>query len=296
MPTESVVLFYKGSKLSTVLTGHTHCTLMSANNQNLCESHSQAAKPRLLATDAQDSTVATGSDDQQAISYSPYGKDNCPPGNSLLSRYTGQSWLASDIGYLLGNGHRLFNPVLMRFYSPDDLSPFARGGINSYAYCGNDPINRVDPSGRAFRSPFKWLSGGYKSKTLAPRLDDNHYSFTKNEFKALKKSIDKRIEQANDKRYLDSNNPNRITEHADAIGKLNSQKSQVDRLKRHKDGRYYDALTIELFGDIPISRGPAGKLANKLLTPPTSESAINQLPEDWVIDDFLATLEQLRNG
>ena len=35
----------------------------------------------------------------------------------------------------------------MRFNSPDELSPFGDGGINSYAYCGGDPVNRYDPSG-----------------------------------------------------------------------------------------------------------------------------------------------------
>jgi uncharacterized protein RhaS with RHS repeats len=35
----------------------------------------------------------------------------------------------------------------MRFHSPDSLSPFAEGGLNAYAYVGNDPANRIDPSG-----------------------------------------------------------------------------------------------------------------------------------------------------
>lgn len=49
---------------------------------------------------------------------------------------------------LLGNGRRVFNPVLMRFHSPDDLSPFGRAGINAYAYCNGDPVNQFDPSGQ----------------------------------------------------------------------------------------------------------------------------------------------------
>ncbi|MFJ4048631.1 RHS repeat-associated core domain-containing protein [Pseudomonas hunanensis] len=49
--------------------------------------------------------------------------------------------------YLLGNGRRVFNPALMRFISPDRMSPFAAGGLNSYAYCIGEPINRLDPSG-----------------------------------------------------------------------------------------------------------------------------------------------------
>ncbi|MDH0649151.1 RHS repeat-associated core domain-containing protein [Pseudomonas sp. GD03858] len=50
--------------------------------------------------------------------------------------------------YLLGNGHRTFNSVLMRFHSPDQLSPFGKGGINAYAYCTGDPVNFHDRGGR----------------------------------------------------------------------------------------------------------------------------------------------------
>lgn len=54
--------------------------------------------------------------------------------------------------YLLGNGHRTYNPIIMRFQSADALSPFAVGGINAYAYCSSDPVNRVDRNG-AFSLP-----------------------------------------------------------------------------------------------------------------------------------------------
>ncbi|WP_434628623.1 RHS repeat-associated core domain-containing protein [Chromobacterium sp. CV08] len=47
----------------------------------------------------------------------------------------------------LGNGYRAYHPALMRFHSPDSLSPFGAGGINPYAYCAGDPVNRADPSG-----------------------------------------------------------------------------------------------------------------------------------------------------
>lgn len=50
--------------------------------------------------------------------------------------------------YHLGNGHRIYNPVLMRFHSPDQLSPFDKGGLNAYAYCVGDPVNHTDPSGQ----------------------------------------------------------------------------------------------------------------------------------------------------
>ena len=68
------------------------------------------------------------------------------------SAYTGQR-AESDIGwYLLGD--RPYGPQARRFLSADTLSPFDAGGPNRYAYCGGDPINRVDPSGHAFAD---WL-------------------------------------------------------------------------------------------------------------------------------------------
>jgi RHS repeat-associated protein len=54
--------------------------------------------------------------------------------------------------YLLGNGYRVFNPLLMRFQSPDILSPFAQGGLNTYAYCNAEPLNFTDPSGHAAKN------------------------------------------------------------------------------------------------------------------------------------------------
>ncbi|NRF12890.1 RHS repeat-associated core domain-containing protein [Vibrio coralliilyticus] len=49
--------------------------------------------------------------------------------------------------YHLGSGYRSYSPSLMRFHSADSMSPFGRGGINKYAYCLGDPINKHDPSG-----------------------------------------------------------------------------------------------------------------------------------------------------
>ncbi|WP_367599003.1 RHS repeat-associated core domain-containing protein [Pseudomonas fulva] len=58
---------------------------------------------------------------------------------------------APSRNYILGNGYRLYSPTLMRFVSADDESPFANGGNNAYCYCGGDPVNRLDGSGRSWR-------------------------------------------------------------------------------------------------------------------------------------------------
>lgn len=49
--------------------------------------------------------------------------------------------------YHLGNGTRMYNPQIMRFHAYDSMSPFGKGGLNGYAFCTGDPINRSDPSG-----------------------------------------------------------------------------------------------------------------------------------------------------
>lgn len=66
---------------------------------------------------------------------------------------------------ILGNGYRVYNPVLMRFHSPDDMSPFGKGGLNAYGYCQLDPINQVDPSGHWSLNVFAANLLGFRLRT-----------------------------------------------------------------------------------------------------------------------------------
>jgi len=77
--------------------------------------------------------------------YSPYGFMKTSPAPAL--GFCGQHRDPSTGSYPLGNGRRFYNPILMRFQSPDNLSPFGRGGMNAYAYCAGDPVNRTDTAG-----------------------------------------------------------------------------------------------------------------------------------------------------
>ncbi|MBI6918667.1 MULTISPECIES: RHS repeat-associated core domain-containing protein [Pseudomonas] len=88
-------------------------------------------------------------------SYLPYGARVLD--DFTLLAFTGQPVDPLTGCYHLGNGRRIYNPVLMRFQSPDSFSPFSIGGLNTYAYCGDDPVNRVDPSGASWLS--KLISG-----------------------------------------------------------------------------------------------------------------------------------------
>lgn len=77
--------------------------------------------------------------------FSPYGHSTLR--KSQLG-FNGEFQQALTGLYLLGNGYRAYSPRLMRFHSPDALSPFDEGGINPYAYCQGDPVNLTDASGR----------------------------------------------------------------------------------------------------------------------------------------------------
>lgn len=96
------------------------------------------------------------------FAYTLYGWPH-PPCQRSVPGFAGGFHEASLAWQLLGNGYRAYNPVLMRFHSPDNRSPFAEGGLNTYAYCQGDPLNRTDPSGHG------WLTAlGFKRMRTSP--------------------------------------------------------------------------------------------------------------------------------
>ncbi|MCV5111755.1 RHS repeat-associated core domain-containing protein, partial [Escherichia coli] len=58
--------------------------------------------------------------------------------------------------------NRTYDSKLGRFMQVDPIGMQAISlaspqTLNMYAYCGNDPINHVDPSGLFFGKLFKWI-------------------------------------------------------------------------------------------------------------------------------------------
>ncbi|RXV65328.1 RHS repeat-associated core domain-containing protein [Burkholderia stabilis] len=104
----------------------------------------------LLATDQQRTVLAAcNATSIFPFVYTVYGYVYRSQGGRMLSRlgFNGECLEPVTGHYLLGHGYRIYDPCLMRFHSPDTMSPLGSGGINSYAYCSGDPINSVDPSG-----------------------------------------------------------------------------------------------------------------------------------------------------
>ncbi|CZT26897.1 RHS repeat-associated core domain protein [Pseudomonas cerasi] len=130
----STRLFYQKTHLATQIQGQAQHTLMRTDEHVLAclSTENNQRDGALLATDQQQSVTAAQG---LAFAYTPYGHRH-PSGRASLPGFTGQRVDPVTGHYLLGNGYRAFNPVLMRFNSPDSLSPFGEGGVNAYGYCG----------------------------------------------------------------------------------------------------------------------------------------------------------------
>ncbi|EJK98947.1 MULTISPECIES: RHS repeat-associated core domain-containing protein [Pseudomonas] len=146
----SIQRFYCKSRLATEIQGAVQHSVFQHDEQLLAQLRREDAKieTTLLATDQQRSVLnALDASRFHPLAYTPYG--HRPAENGLLSLlgFNGEPPDPVTGHYLLGNGYRAFNPVLMRFNSPDSLSPFGEGGLNTYGYGIGDPINRSDPTG-----------------------------------------------------------------------------------------------------------------------------------------------------
>jgi RHS repeat-associated protein len=110
--------------------------------------HQSGVGNQLFGTDQQHSVLAfVSAMDARDIAFSPYGHRPAEGGVFSLTGFNGEQLDPRTGLYLLGNGYRAYSPTLMRFLSPDNMSPFGAGGLNPYVYCLGDPVNRVDPTG-----------------------------------------------------------------------------------------------------------------------------------------------------
>ena len=145
--------FYCQHRIATEIQGDAQYSIMQHGDQLLAQQTRQANQytSSLLATDLQRSVLqTTNGAEQQTIAYSPFGHHANEHTYTHLLGFNGERADSVTGHYLLGNGYRTFNPVLMRFNSPDSWSPFGKGGINRYSYCLNNPVNYRDPSGHFF--------------------------------------------------------------------------------------------------------------------------------------------------
>lgn len=144
-------LYYRGSELVNEVNEQTskshELRYIKLGHNNLAMDDNNDIT--LTATDKNDCLLFSREGNQidgQLYNWSPYGNGK-PSMETMPFGFNGERIDRISGAYHLGNGYRAYNPVLMRFNCPDNLSPFGAGGINPYAYCSGDPVNCTDPSG-----------------------------------------------------------------------------------------------------------------------------------------------------
>ena len=177
-------LFYCKGSLAVELKGDTRWRLLRVNGLFLAQSNQKSAGlPCALAACDQQHSVLSMSEDSRRESqvYSPYGH-HTRGGNSLsLLAFNGEQPDSLTGHYHLGHGYRQFSSVTRRFCSVDSWSPFGNGGLNAYAYCAGDPINRTDPTGHfwGIEAFFKQFLGMQAKAPKASRIPPTAFASPK---------------------------------------------------------------------------------------------------------------------
>ncbi|GHE14662.1 RHS repeat-associated core domain-containing protein [Streptomyces alanosinicus] len=171
------VLSYRADTLASVAIGDQHTRLLRFGQTCVAQhSDGQQSETRLLGIDGQQTVLMAGTPTRhEDYAYTAYGYRPGATADSVLG-FTGQHTNLATGCYHLGNGYRLYHPGLMRFTAPDSLSPFGTGGINPYAYCHGDPINRTDPTGRLGLKD-KSASAAWNSHHWAASIDSSNSSY-----------------------------------------------------------------------------------------------------------------------
>ncbi len=142
----------------TGTSGSAQITWLRAAGAALAEQvQGNGARSTLLAGSMSGSVLLEVDASVRTFSYAPHGHREDEQKAGAQPAFNGEMLDAVSGYYLLGPGHhRPYSPRLTLFLAPDRASPFARGGLNTLAYCAGDPINRADPSGHFL----KWVLAG----------------------------------------------------------------------------------------------------------------------------------------
>ncbi|WP_338474399.1 RHS repeat-associated core domain-containing protein [Pseudomonas sp. MS646] len=221
--------FYRSDELANETNGNINSTFIRAEGVVLAEHRTgSGSEVMLLAGDDKNSVLSEISQGAvKSIAYSAYGhltqsaSVNCHLGYNGERRDTQTGW------YLLGNGYRVFNPRLMRFHSPDNLSPFGKGGLNAYMYCVGDPVNRVDPTGHISKGFFLRIFRKTTASSIAKEIPDALKRGPEGKPASLFSITEKHVSDLNKRQLVAYDNARKV--HLD-----------LEKLYKSESGRYAD--------------------------------------------------------
>jgi RHS repeat-associated protein len=111
---------------------------------------------RYLFADHQGSIIAQADGTGAVTTINRYDEYGIPAASNVgRFQYTGQAFLA-ELGMYYYKA-RIYSPTLGRFLQTDPIG--YEGGINLYAYVGNNPIDRTDPLGTDWRDGLNVVAG-----------------------------------------------------------------------------------------------------------------------------------------
>ncbi|MDC9604672.1 RHS repeat domain-containing protein [Xenorhabdus griffiniae] len=160
-PDQTHELYYQGATRVTEILRESGVATRLLRAQGEVVAAITGTDTHLLGTDGHSVLVSHQNEGSETrYRYSPYGQQAEAERHPDIPAYNGERLDPAADAYHLGNGYRAYNPVLMRFNAPDSWSPFGAGGVNPYAYCLGDPINRIDPTGHISLGSLLGIIGG----------------------------------------------------------------------------------------------------------------------------------------
>ena len=226
-------LFCQNSVLSTLRKTAQECeTSRIAQPPIAVQSDGGYAGASILAVDRAGSVLCfRNAKHEGECRYSAYGYGPLHPVFPIVG-FNGELVDQGAERYGLGMGYREYDTRLMRFLSPDHVSPFGAGGLNTYSYCAGDPINYNDSSGHSR----EWLSYLYYRKKLEGKRGQVKLSVQ--QFKLEKYHYDRRVAKLNSKGSsldnLEERRAYRRLEKAKAGVYQSQQQEDLYRLKKAK--------------------------------------------------------------